>query len=202
MTDIAEYERRIAYAFERIGRQVSALQARPPIAVAAPEEEDPAPVADLFADVEDTAGPDPDDADAAMIAAAEEIHSLRAELEAERTVNAQMSDRVRALREKQETTLAGLERRLLAAMQQAETAQGELARLKRANLDLAEANRALIAAAGDPAPHLINSALQAEVETLRATRAIEAAELDQIIGALAPILSPIPQPKPEAEQDA
>ncbi|RWR34079.1 hypothetical protein D2T29_04050 [Sinirhodobacter populi] len=194
MTDIAEYERRIAFALERIGRQVGALQARAagPAPAAAPGA--PPPPSGLG-----------EDADAAMLAAADEIHSLRAELEAERQANAQMSDRVRALREKQETTLSAMERRLVAAAQQAETAQAELDRLKRANLDLAQANRALIEAAGDAPQHLINSALQAEVETLRAARAIEAAELDQIIAALTPILSAHEKSghaKQEADKDA
>lgn len=190
MTDIAEYERRIAFALERIGRQVEAL--RPRQAGLAPEE--PPVRTDEAVD-----------ADAAMLAAADEIHSLRAELDAERQAHAQMSDRVRALREKQETTLSAMERRLVLATEQAETAQAELARLQRANLDLAAANRALIEAAGDPPPHLVNSALQAEVETLRAARAIEAAELDQIVAALSPILSVHATPgqaKPEADEDA
>ncbi|HEY0213459.1 MAG TPA: hypothetical protein VGC40_07720 [Paenirhodobacter sp.] len=212
MTDIAEYERRISYALERIGRQVEALKAGP-VAIAATDDITPDGQGDVspVMPATDVAGdPSPpvalaealaiDDADAAMIAAAEEIHSLRAELETERAASAQMSDRVRALRDKQETTLSAMERRLVAAGQLAEAAQDELTRLKRANLDLAAANRALIEAAGDPAPHLINSALQAEVETLRAARALEVAELDQLIGALAPILTA--RAKPEAEQDA
>jgi len=115
---------------------------------------------------------------------------LREALEAERVVNAQLSERVRAIRDKQETTLGALERKLAAAKAEADEHLREMLRLKRANADLIAANRALSeageAGAGDGA--LVNRAMQAELGALRAERAADIAELDDIIAGLAPII--------------
>ncbi|WBL31853.1 hypothetical protein O5O51_08825 [Sinirhodobacter sp. HNIBRBA609] len=166
MTDIAEYERRISFALERIARGVETLTAGGGVSISE----------SLVVDVPE------DDASAAQIA------ELRDALEAERTANAQLSERVRAIREKQETTLSTMEKRLAQATRSYEGAQVELARLKRANADLAEANRALIEAGNDLAPHLINRALQAELESLRAARAAEVAELGDILDSIEPLI--------------
>lgn len=177
MTELAEYERRIAYALERIGRGVDALVVRP---VAAPPPEpvaEPEPVA-AVAPAELPAEP----------VLNEEAEALREALEAERTANAQLTERVRAIREKQETTLAALEKRLAQATRAFEAAQTEASRLKRANNDLVETNRLLTEAAGDVAPHLVNRAMQSELEALRAARAYEVSELNEIIGGLEPIV--------------
>ncbi len=175
MDAIDEYERRISFALERIERGVVALKAHAPavFAVTAPEP-----------------APGPDNPVWAEFAAQDkaEIARLAEALETERAEKAQLADRVRALREKQETTLSAMEKRLVQATQALEAAQVENARLKRANVDLAEANRSLVAAAGDPAPHLINSALQAELESLRAERALDVAELDAILAGLEPLI--------------
>ena len=214
MTEIAEYERRIAFALDRIGRGVEALLARP---VAEPLAPEPEPEAELPAEAaaetpveipaevvaEPAPAPEPEAparppmpaaleraaAMGAALAGADpaELARLREALESERMANAQLSERVRAIREKQETTLSALEKRLATATRSLETAQTEVTRLKRANLDLAEANRALIEAGNEPAPHLINRAMQAELEALRAARAEEAAELAEILGGLAPL---------------
>ncbi|MFP1645714.1 hypothetical protein [Pontitalea aquivivens] len=181
MSDIAEYERRISFALERIGRGVDALAARP---LTAPE-----PVAEPVAEVvaEAVTGPaalPQPDADSAA-----ELVRLHAALEAERSANARLSDRVRAIRDKQETTLSALERRLAQASRALEVAEAEAARLKQANADLAAANRALLDAAERVEPHLVNRALQAELEGLRAARAAELAELNDILGTLEPILA-------------
>ena len=115
---------------------------------------------------------------------------LREALEAERVVNAQLSERVRAIRDKQETTLGALERKLAAAKVEADEHLREMLRLKRANADLIAANRALSeaaeAGAGDGA--LVNRAMQAELGALRAERAADIAELDDIIAGLAPFI--------------
>ncbi|RWR53074.1 hypothetical protein EOW65_01005 [Sinirhodobacter ferrireducens] len=186
MTEIAEYERRISFALDRIGRGVEALLARPVAEPPVPEPEPdvgteaPAalPVAEPVAEAPAPAGADP-----------AELARLHEALDSEREANAQLSERVRAIREKQETTLSAMEKRLATATKALETAQSEVNRLKRANLDLAEANQALIEAGNDPAPHLINRAMQAELEALRAARAGEAAELAEILGTLAPIFA-------------
>jgi len=166
MTDIAEYERRISFALERIARGVETLTAGGGVSISE----------SLVVEVPE------DDASAA------EIAELRDALEAERTANAQLSERVRAIREKQETTLSTMEKRLAQATRSYEGAQVELARLKRANADLSDANRALVEAGNDLAPHLINRALQSELESLRAARAAEVAELGDILDSIEPLI--------------
>ncbi|PKP69951.1 MAG: hypothetical protein CVT82_09010 [Alphaproteobacteria bacterium HGW-Alphaproteobacteria-4] len=118
--------------------------------------------------------------------------ALREALEAERLANAQLSERVRAIREKQETTLGTLERKLAAAKAEIEQHLRELVRIRRANADLVASNRALAdaAEAGLANPEMVNRALQAELTALRAERAAEVAELDDIIAGLAPLVAP------------
>lgn len=170
MTEIDEYGRRIAYALDRIGRGVELLQARPAVEPAVEPVADPVVVETVVAE-------DP------------RIAELSGALEAERQTNALLSERVRAIREKQETTLSAMEKRLVLATQAMEAAQAETARLRRANHDLSAANAALVEAGGDHAPHLVNAALQAEVEALRAARALEASELDELLSAIDPLVS-------------
>jgi len=209
MTELAEYERRIAYALERIGRGVEVLAARPETVIErvvetvevmvpapAPEptpEPAPAPEPEPVPEPVAAAAPEPA-ADAAELAA------LREALDSERMANAQLTERVRAIREKQETTLSALEKRLAQATRAFEAAQIEAQRLKRANVDLVETNRLLVEAGGDVAPHLINRAMQSELEALRAARAYEVSELNDILGGLEPIVAA--QARPQEKGDA
>ena len=187
MTELAEYERRIAFALERIGRGVETLADQRAVALAAaaavPAPE-PVPVPE----------PVPEPVIAAAPVAVEtgpsaEVLALQAELEAERAASAQLTERVLAIREKQETTLAALEKRLTQATRALEAVQVEANRLKRANTDLIEVNRQLIDGAGRIDPALVNLSMQAELEALRAARAWEAAELSDIVTGLAPIVA-------------
>ncbi len=118
--------------------------------------------------------------------------ALREELEAERAANAQLSERVRAIRDKQDSTLGALERKLAAAKVEAESHLRDLLRLRRANAELVATNRALCKAVeeglGDGA--MINRAMEAELGALRAERAADQAELDDIIAGLAPLVAP------------
>jgi DNA repair exonuclease SbcCD ATPase subunit len=204
MTEIAEFERRISYALERAMRGVETLSLRKAEAEAALAEAleaaaapapQPAPEAPSEPPEAETVGDDiPEalrNAAAAQANAAHEaeLARLREALEAERMANAQLSERVRAIREKQETTLSTLEKRLAQTTRSFDAAQADLARLKRANTDLAEANRALLEAGADLAPHLLNRAMQAELEALRAARAAEVKELNDILGSIEPILA-------------
>lgn len=179
MSELAEYERRITDALERIGRGADVL-----IAQRAALAETPAPP-----------GAEPETAAETAAAVAEpapespEMADLRERLAAERAANAQLTERVRAIREKQETTLSALERRLVQATRALDVAQGEASRLKRANADLAEANRMLVDTGGRAEAHLINRAMQAELEAMRAARAWEASELAEIIGGLEPLVA-------------
>ena len=166
MSDLGEYEQRIGAALARLASGIEALAGRDRAAVA---EQAASPVA---------------------AAAPDALTELREALEAERATNAQLSERVRAIREKQESTLGALERKLAAANREQEARMRDLARLKRANADLLAANRSLVeaAASGVADPHLVNRAMQAELESLRAERGADLAEIDDILAALEPLV--------------
>ncbi|SOB99703.1 hypothetical protein [Rhodobacter maris] len=186
MTDLAEYERRIAYALERIGRGVETLVQRP--AEPVPEAEPPEPVAPPEpVVVVDTAQIEALEAELSVERAA--LAAERAALEAERAANMQLTERVRAIREKQETTLVTLERRLAQATRALEAVQAEANRLKRANNDLVEINRSLVDAGSVMAAAQVNRAMQVELEALRAARSWEMAELAEILAGLEPIVA-------------
>ena len=159
MTELADLERRIGAALDRIAQAAEALP------VAAPSAADPE--------------------------AAEAAEALREALEAERSANAQLSQRLRSLRQRHEQRLAVTERKLARANEQLDLQGFELQRLKRANAQLAEANRRLLAAqeAGGADPGAASRALQAELDALRAARRSEMAELEEIMAELAPLVA-------------
>jgi len=115
---------------------------------------------------------------------------LAAELEAERAANAQLEERVRAIKEKQETMIAGLEAEVARLRESARARDAEAqtvrkvnAALRRSNVALREAN-----AQGLADPHLVNAGMQSELESLRAARAADRAEVDEILAVLEPVL--------------
>lgn len=164
MSDIAELERRISAALARIDAGVEALAAVPPAA--------PAPEA-----ARDEA----------------EVARLTEALEEERTANAQLAERVRAIREKQESTIGALERTVERLAGQVDAADAEIRRLKQINEDLTEANRALraTAVAGLAEPDLINRSMMTEIEAMRAARAAEIAEMNGILAELKPLIGEV-----------
>ena len=125
MTEIAEEEGRLYAALDRIEAavaRVSTLRAEADAMAAAP-----APVQDDGAELAD----------------------LRTALEAERGANAQLTDRVRALKQKQETVVARLERRVAQLMADLEQSAAEIQRQKGLVEELTQANEALRAAAAN-----------------------------------------------------
>ena len=116
--------------------------------------------------------------------------ALMDELEAERVANAQLEERVRAIKEKQETTMAGLEGQVTRLKAQVESRDGELSRLKAVGDELRRSNQALREANASALPDadLVNGSLAAEVEALRAARAADRAEIDDILATLDPVL--------------
>lgn len=111
-------------------------------------------------------------------------------LEEERTANAQLQERVRSLRTKSEAENAALR----AQLDEREARMGqldiELQRVRRANAELANACAALrdANAEGVGDADLINKALLAELEGLRATRAADVAEASAILASLQPLV--------------
>jgi len=155
MDDIAEFERRISAALDRIGRGLEGRAA-------------PAPAPSEGADAS----------------------SLATQLEEERLANAQLEERVRALKARQDGKLAELEAKVDQSRSRAAGMDRELQRLRQVNAELRDINdqmrRAL--AEGVSEPHLVNKAMLAELEALRATRAADAAEMDAILAELTPII--------------
>ncbi len=122
-----------------------------------------------------TAGPDPELAQA---------------LEDERTANAQLTERVRTLRTRKENETATLRTQVEDGEARMAQLDIELQRVRRANAQLSDACAALRAAnqEGVGEPHLINKAMLAELEGLRAARAADVAEASAILTALTPLL--------------
>ncbi|MCC5967749.1 MAG: hypothetical protein JJU24_16620 [Natronohydrobacter sp.] len=120
-----------------------------------------------------------------------DLDALRSQLEAERAKNAQLSERVNAVRQRQESSFVTLERRLARMTEQLDLQSLEMLRLKKANTKLIEANRKLREGVEAQViePSAINRSLVAELEALRAERASEAAELEDVLGELQPMIS-------------
>ncbi|MDH5528988.1 MAG: hypothetical protein OEY05_03035 [Paracoccaceae bacterium] len=164
MNDIAELERRISAALERIGQNIDGLPAG------------------------QIAAPSPASAESSKVEA-----ELQEALEAERSANAQLTERVRAIKEKQENMVSALEKKVARLTQQLDAAGAEAQRQRRLNAELTETNRALSEAArsGITEPHLINKSMLTELEALRAARAAELAEMEEIISELKPLIGEV-----------
>lgn len=134
-------------------------------------------------------------------------------LEEEKLANAQLRERLKALSDKHADEMAGLRAELeeigdVARMRseveahkaQVEQLDGDIQRLRRANEQLRASNAALREAneAGVGEPHLINKAMLAELEGLRASRAADAAEAAAILAQLEPMLASAGAPIEEA----
>lgn len=171
MQEIVELERRIAAALDRIGRGIEGLT---PVQVVAP----PPPAA----------APDPD-----------EVAQLREALEEERFVNAQLNEKLRAARDKAAAgpVQAALSAKVERMTRQLDVQGLELQRMRKTVVQLRETLRALREAVTDGMPDaaMINRALLAETEALRATRLTELSMLDEILDELEPLI-------PEASEDA
>ncbi|KPP84793.1 MAG: hypothetical protein HLUCCA08_12250 [Rhodobacteraceae bacterium HLUCCA08] len=160
MSELSELERRIAAGLDRIRAGLDGLQA-PQMAAPAPDG--------------------PGDAD---------IEALQRQLDEERTANAQLEERVRALKDRQDGRLADLERQVEQARGRATRMDRELQRLRQVNAELRDINSQLRDAVAREVsePHLVNKAMLAELEALRAARAADVAELDQVMGELTGLL--------------
>lgn len=160
MQNIAELERRITAALERIGRGVEGLSA-------------PAPV---------------DLTPSAMLPESD-FALLNEALDEEKMLNAQLKERLRAVRDKEEAEKASLAAEVARLGSLSIGQKAEIAALHE-SLASAEAELADLRsrAVGVDAAEPSYQALLAEVEALRATRQSEAAELSEIILALNPLI--------------
>ena len=119
---------------------------------------------------------------------------LQAALDEERSANAQLVERVKALKERQDTKIAELEARVAAQADQMANLDGELQRLRTSNADMRELNAQLRSAASDGSadPEMINRALVAEIDALKAQRSADASEVDAILNELKPLIEEVP----------
>ncbi|WP_146589240.1 hypothetical protein [Puniceibacterium confluentis] len=177
MTQIEELERRITAALDRIAQGVEALD-RAPGAVSEP-------VSDPEIDPDSALG------SAAAEVDPEEIAALREALADERLANAQLEERVRAIRQKQDSSVKDLQSQVAAHRDSLGALDQDLQHLRRANDMLVNVNQDLRRALEDNLgePDLINKAMLAELEALRAARAAETAESRAVLDALEPLLA-------------
>ncbi len=120
-----------------------------------------------------------------------EVAALTAALEEERTVNAQLEERVKAIKEKQDSTVETLVGEVDRLRLLLETEERSLAKLRQVNEDLRSNNDALRQAVsqGVAEPHLINKSMMAELEGLRAAQNADRVELDAVLGELTGLIS-------------
>ena len=113
-----------------------------------------------------------------------------AQLEEERTANAQLQERVRALRTKSDSEIVALRAQVDEGHGRMAILDVELQRVRRANAQLSSACAELRTAntEGVGEPHLINKAMLAELEALRAARAADVAEASVILASLQPLV--------------
>ena len=126
-------------------------------------------------------GPDPAD-----------IARLEAALAEERTANAQLEERVKALKDRQDSRLARLEATVEEQKGRMAAVDRDLQALRQANAELREVTGQLRAAVAENVaePELVNRAMQAELDALRAVRAADIAEVDAVMAELAPLIAP------------
>lgn len=119
-----------------------------------------------------------------------DVAALEAQLAEERTVNAQLEQRLATLRDRQAEELSIARSEMKDTRTKVDALDLELQRLRQANALLRESNAALREAneAGVGDAQLINQAMLAELEALRAARAAEVAEASAILSALTPML--------------
>lgn len=119
-----------------------------------------------------------------------ELADLQAALAAERASNAELSDRIAALRARDSRQeIAGLEARIAELTRQLDVQGLELHRMRKSTIQLREALRAMTEdGVAQVDGSVINKAMLAELEALRALRAAEAQELSELVAELLPIV--------------
>ena len=210
MTDLAELERRIVAALARVDAGLDRLRAQAAEVAAEPVPEPPAveapvaepPVAEApteeIAEAEAVAGADPWVAEAEPEGAGAEqapagpvtdvaLEALRAELAAEKAQVAALSDRIRTLKGRESRNEAAMQARIDQLTKQLDVQGLELHRLRKSMIQLREALRVLREGADGACVDaaMINKAMLAELEGLRAARSSETVELEEIIAELA-----------------
>lgn len=120
-------------------------------------------------------------------------NGLQMALDEERMLSAQLSERLRAVKEKEIQSQTQINAKLDQMSSLLDAQGAELNRMRRSNLQLREVLRILREASvqGLSDPDVINSAMLAELDALRATRLTEVAEMDEILAELAPLIEEV-----------
>jgi len=212
---ITELERRISAAIGRIGAGVEQLSVRAEALMtgrvaasdgeAGQAEGKAAPSPSLAAAPDTAAAPvEPGFApaprsDSSEIARLErmlrdrdaEILRLRDALAAEKAAASDLASKLRAVRDREAATAPGaLEAKVEKMTRQLDVQGLELQRMRKTTIQLREHLRVLheAAAEGLAEPHLVNKAMLAELEALRAARHVDLAEVDEILAELEPLI--------------
>ncbi len=116
--------------------------------------------------------------------------ALQAQLDEERTVNAQLEERIRALKDRHAAEIAALASTNSGAEARHAELEQSLDKLRQANEALRENNALLRSALAEGVADaaLINEAMQAELEALSAQQSADAAEVEAILTELRPIV--------------
>ncbi|MGJ8584639.1 MAG: hypothetical protein ACSHXD_11130 [Marinosulfonomonas sp.] len=120
----------------------------------------------------------------------DEVAALQAALEGERVANAQLEERVKAIKVKQESVVHTLEAEVTNLRQQLSERNAAVEQLKSVNGALRDNNKALreANAQGLGDVDLINNGMVAELEALRTTQESDRAELESILVELKPLV--------------
>jgi hypothetical protein len=117
----------------------------------------------------------------------------QAALDEERMLTAQLNERLRAVKEKDAQTQAQFTTKIDQMSAQLDSQSAELKRMRNTTVQLREVLRILreASAQGLSDPHLVNRAMLAELDALRATRMTEVAQMDEILAELAPLIEEV-----------
>ena len=119
------------------------------------------------------------------------LDALKSELDDEKAVTAQLEERNKRLKDKLDEAEAAVAKAGEKTSSMLSKLDEELQALRRANQQLRDNNQALREAnqAGVAEPHLINKAMLAELEGLRAARSADQAETDAVFQELTRLLN-------------
>ncbi|WP_439142557.1 hypothetical protein [Planktotalea sp.] len=183
MSDITELERRITAALDRIGTGLDGLEAP------APAGPDPAEMQNSL-DIAAARVEELEKELSDLKAASADMDALKQSLSDEKLANAQLEERMKSVRDTADRHASAMDIQALEQQKATAKLDSDLQRLRRAAEDLRASNLSLRNAMQDglSEPHLINKAMLAELETLRATRAVEMAQADAVLAALDPLV--------------
>lgn len=176
MQDLADLERRIAAALQRIGDGVEALAMQPVTTPPAAGQGDEGRGGDSQAD--------------------DRIATLESELAAERALSASLRQRITDLEDAPPAAdpapdVAALYARIDRMTAQLDVQGLEMQRMRKTVVQLRENLRGLRRAQVDNLadPEQINRAMMAELEAMRVARLSEVAEMDEILAELTPLIT-------------